>query len=77
MARAPLLNKNVVDSLDVIVASILPADYIGTDKEAGVRFLTLLIKHYRSPEDVAKRAALNASGSKYKKEKRNELLNKA
>lgn len=54
-SRAPQLNNPVVLSLEALLEEQKPADYLGTEKEAGIKYITALVQHYRSPENTAKR----------------------
>lgn len=69
MSRAPQFNNGVADSLEAVLADYIPMEYLGTDKEAGIKFITALVKHYRSPENIAKRAAIVDYGRRYRNEK--------
>lgn len=53
--RKPRLDCAVVDSLDTLLQKLPAGNVIGTPEEAGVRYLSDLIKHYRSPEAAAQR----------------------
>lgn len=55
MSRAPLLTKRVIDSIEVLLSDMPPAAFLGSDKEAGVKYLHALIKHQRDPSTKVKR----------------------
>ena len=55
MSRAPMLTANVLTSLEALLESLKPADYLGTDKEVGVKYMTALVKHQRDPATLEQR----------------------
>lgn len=64
MSRAPQLTKNVISSIHNLLDTMAPADYLGTDKEAGVVYLTALLRHVEDPGTKAKRqSAANKANS--------------
>ncbi len=63
MARTTLLTTKVVDSIELLLKDYTPTDYVGTDKEAGIMYLTLLVQSHRDPVSVQRRQK-NAAAAK-------------
>lgn len=63
MARTTLLTTKVVDSIELLLKDYTPTDYVGTDKELGIMYLTLLVKNHRDPDNVQRRQK-NAAAAK-------------
>lgn len=53
MLYTPLLARIVIESLEALATRIPSADFVGTNKEAGVKYLLALIKHSREPTSRA------------------------
>ena len=66
MSRAPLLTSKVISSLEEILADFKPADYLGTDKEAGIKYLTALAKHSHNPKTLAARRKVVAASKAWR-----------
>lgn len=74
MSRAPLLTRNVIDSLDNILSKFKPADYLGTSKEAGVKYLAALIKHNREPKTLMQRRKVVTDSRAWEAKTRDQKL---
>lgn len=55
MSRAPTLTVKVVDSIETLLAGLPLVDFLDDSKEAGIVYLTALVKHYHSPSKAAER----------------------
>lgn len=51
----PRLTAAVINSIESLLSDLQPTGFLDTDKEAGVRYMTDLVKHYRDPKSVLRR----------------------